>query len=387
MLKERISFQIVRVCFSFCPTLRHQVRLSFVTTPVPEQFSEGEYFVTAIIAASCVFPSGPTLELADVAHYLQFSLTHKHPQWTDKCQFPVKACYFPGIASAPLPEHFRQLIRQALTELTDTLPVLKQTPPARLGLLLPPLSRPGVTSELTAVAKEAVVESTGWNNCPVHILHSGRAAAITLLDKLTASPSQEGAFSVLLAVDSWLSPASLAWLEDENLLHNSHRLFNGHARANPYGRIPSEGAAALVLSSTISGDEAWCHIRGTGLAAEEVLYSDEGACLGRGLRQAALQALKNSKTTSLQYVMSDVNGEPYRADEFGFTLFALSEYTDPKPEEEMPVLASGDLGCASLLAHMALAAWRMRSSEQSGDTLLLSSSEDSQRGAVVLSKK
>ncbi|MEB4673277.1 hypothetical protein MXL54_00635 [Enterobacteriaceae bacterium G50] len=342
--------------------------------------------MTAIIAASCIFPSGPTLALADIAHRLQFSLIRKHPQWTDRCRYPIRACYFPEIASAPLTEHFRQLLREVLTELTASLPDLKQCRPAQVMLLLPPLNRPGIAPELTAIAEEAIAESTGWPHSLVYIRHGGRAEAVALLDTLAACPLPEGKFSVLLAVDSWLSPDTLAWLEDEGLLHNSHRRHNQHTQVNPYGRIPSEGAAALVLASAPTGHRPWCHIQGIGMATETVTYSDKGVCLGRGLRQAAVQALETAKITSLRHVVSDVNGEPYRADELGFALPVLNEYTDHVLTEEKPVVASGDLGCASLVTHMALAAWRMQASDQPGDTLLLSSSDDEVRGAVVLSK-
>ncbi|QMJ05009.1 hypothetical protein HVY04_18515 [Citrobacter freundii] len=341
--------------------------------------------MTAIIAAACTFPSGPSLALADIAHRLQFSLVRKHPKWTDRCRMPVRACHFPEIVSASLPERFQQLIRQVLAELTDTLPELKQTQPAQVGLLLPPLSRPGIAPDLAAVAEEVVVESTGWHNCPLHILHGGQAEAITLMERLVTSPLPEDAVSILLAVDSWLSPSSLKWLDDENLLHGAHRLHNRNARENPYGRVPSEGAAALALTSTAKRYRPWCHIHGTGTAIEDILYSDEGICLGKGLRQSALQALEMADTTSLRYVVSDINGEPYRADELGFTLLALSDYRERELVRETPVLASGDLGCASLLTHMALSAWRMHTSGGPGDTLLLSTSDDGHRGAIVIS--
>ncbi|ENC5693165.1 hypothetical protein ABKV11_004392 [Salmonella enterica] len=341
--------------------------------------------MTAVIAAACTFPSGPTLALADVAHTLQFSLTRKHPQWTDRCRMSIKACYFPEMASAPLDERFRLLIRQVLMELMDTFPGLRQTPPVQVGLLLPPLNRPGIDPALTRVAKEAVAESAGWHSCPVTVLHGGRAETVTLMNELAETLLPEGAVSVLLAVDSWLSPLTLKWLADENLLHGAHRLYNRNAWENPYGRVPSEGAAALVITSSSGKYTPWCHIRGTGQAVEDVRYSDKGICLGAGLREAAFRALETAKITSLHHVVSDVNGEPYRADELGFTLAALGEYTDDEMLRETPVLASGDLGCASLLTHMGLTAWRLHASEQPGETLLLSSSDDGQRGAVVMS--
>ncbi|EDU6368530.1 hypothetical protein CBZ99_003269 [Salmonella enterica subsp. houtenae serovar 40:z4,z24:-] len=246
-------------------------------------------------------------------------------------------------------------------------------------------NRPGIDPALTRVAKEAVAESTGWHSCPVTVLHGGRAETVTLIKKLAETPLPEGAVSVLLAVDSWLSPLTLKWLEDENLLHGAHRLYNRNTRENPYGRVPSEGAAALVVTSSSGKYTPWCHIRGTGQAVEDVRYSDKGICLGAGLREAAFRALETAKITSLHHVVSDANGEPYRADELGFTLAALGEYTDGESIRETPVLASGDLGCASLLTHMGLTAWRLHASEQPDDTLLLSSSDDGQRGAIVMS--
>lgn len=338
--------------------------------------------MTAIIAAACTYPSGPELALADIAHRLRFALISKHPLWTDRCQVSVKACYFPEIVSASLVERFQQLLRQILMELTKNLPEMKHIPPEHVGVLLPPLNRPGVTSILTTTVKETLLECTGWHSTPVHILHGGRAETIALMNSLP-----QGGTRVLLAVDSWLSPPSLMWLEDEHLLHGAHRLFQRNVRVNPYGRVPSEGAAALVIGSSTTERQPWCHIRGEGQATEAVLYSDTEVCLGTGLRQAALQALGSASTSTISHIVSDFNGESYRADELGFTLSALCNYTDNTLIRETPVLASGDLGCASLLAHMALTAWRMHSSEQSGDTLLLSSSDDGQRGAIVMSKQ
>lgn len=80
------------------------------------------------------------------------------------------------------------------------------------------------------------------------------------------------------------------WLDKQNLLHNALRRFRDYERPNPYGRVPSEGAAVLVLTSDLQSD-AWCVIRGAASAEEDVLYSDEGVCLGKGLIRAAQAAM------------------------------------------------------------------------------------------------
>lgn len=169
------------------------------------------------------------------------------------------------------------------------------------------------------------------------------------------------------------------------MLHGSQRYFQGTIHPNPYGRIPSEGAAALALTTGASDISPWCFIRGSGTANESVTYQDDGVCLGKGLIQAALEALNVARATSVANVISDVNGEPYRADELGFTLLRLSGDLDKDYQRETPVLASGDLGCVSLLAHIALVAWRMRNTALRTDALILSSSDDKRRGAVVVS--
>ena len=336
----------------------------------------------AIISAACTFPSGPTLPLANISQRLQFSLIRKHPQYVDQCGSPIKACYFPEIIHATTIKRFQQLARQVLTELVEYQPHLARIIPRRICLLLPPLDRPEITLELATAVRNTITEI--WNKSDICILHGGAAEIVTAIEVTEAD--QTNAVDILLAIDSWLPPLSLMWLEKQNLLHSSSQYFNGRPHPNPYGRIPSEGAAALALTGDTGNILPWCSILGTGEADEPTLYSTDDVCLGEGLTQAALQALNMARVTTLHNIISDVNGEPCRADELGFTLLRLGNALNRDYQQETPVLASGDLGCVNLLMHMALTAWRMQSLEQSGDTLLLSSSDDGQRGAVVMSK-
>ncbi|MGK7285189.1 hypothetical protein ACSPAB_03935 [Buttiauxella agrestis] len=83
-----------------------------------------------------------------------------------------------------------------------------------------------------------------------------------------------------------------------------------------------------------------------------------------------------------------MNGEPYRSDEYGFTVSRLHSIFCEDLKRITPVLASGDMGCASLLTHIAHIAWRLKNSaEFTAETsvLILSSSDDSQRSAIVMS--
>ncbi len=303
----------------------------------------------SIIAAACLFPSGPSLPLADIASRPQFSLIRKHPLCFDRCGSSIKASYFPEIVYE-LPEtRFRQLTLQVLSELLERQPALKTSIPHRVWLLLPALSRPGISSEVVSAVKDIIQEITTWNTSSIFIMHGGPAEISTVLETIAAdTPLKENVIEVLLAIDSWLPSPSLIWLDKQNLLHNALHRFRDYTCPNPYGKVPSEGAAALVLTSGIS-DKAWCVIRGTGNADEGILYSDEGVCLGKGLIRAAQEAMSVAGNPRLQSVISDINGEPYRADEMGFTLLKLSHFLAENSTRETPVMASGDLDSAGLL--------------------------------------
>lgn len=325
----------------------------------------------SIMSAACLFPSGPSLPLADIASRLQFSLVRKHPLYVDRCGERVKASYFPEIVHG-LPEvRFRELTRQVLSELLERQPELKTSTSHRVWVLLPSLTRPGMSQEAVSAVKDIIQEITAWDASGIYVLHGGPAEISTVLKTIAADKTKKYGVEVLLAIDSWLPAPSLMWLDEQNLLHNSLRQFRGRLYPNPYGRVPSEGAAALVLASDSQSD-AWCVIRGAGSADEAVLYSDEGVCLGKGLIRAAQEAMSAAGNPLLQSVISDVNGEPYRADEMGFTLLKLSNRLAEDSTRETPVLASGDLGSAGLLTHLALVAWQLRSSVRTGNVMILS---------------
>lgn len=84
----------------------------------------------------------------------------------------------------------------------------------------------------------------------------------------------------------------------------------------------------------------------------------------------------------------DLNGEPYRADQFGFTYQRIRRWLKPGVVRRVLALVTGDLGCASLITHLALSARELHGGT-SGDPdwhLILSSSDDVARGALVLTR-
>lgn len=80
-------------------------------------------------------------------------------------------------------------------------------------------------------------------------------------------------------------------------------------------------------------------------------------------------------TVPLTHLVTDMNGEPYRSDEYGFAVSRLNL-----------VLAAGDLVCASVITHAALSAWHLKHSPVNAreQHLIFSSSDDKRRCAMVL---
>jgi 3-oxoacyl-[acyl-carrier-protein] synthase-1 len=183
-----------------------------------------------------------------------------------------------------------------------------------------------------------------------------------------------------------VGPETLTWLESQDLLHGAKKIYEGSPRANPYGRLPGEGAAALVLSNR-RDLPAWSYITGMAVGEEPRTYDQPDPCVGQGLTAVAQQAIANAnqyKPFPVKHLSHDYNGEPYRADEYGFTALRLADQLDPEHTRHTPALVGGDLGAASVIIHTALAAWACWQRPDGADHLILASSDGPLRGALVL---
>jgi 3-oxoacyl-[acyl-carrier-protein] synthase I len=344
-----------------------------------------------IIAASCIFPSGPGMALAGTALAAKMPLNRKHPFYVDRCGDLVRASYFPEPKTFDI-ARWTALVNAALQDLRTQQPVPQTGEPKithySLWLVVPPATRSGVPDNLAEQLLAACAEGPFVFES-VHIVEGGHAAPVQALHSATlwlaAAPISHSRAAVVVAVDSWLHPNALDWLETQELLHNASKIYKGQARRNPYGFIPGEAAAAVMVSST---GPAWCSIIGAGATAEPVLRTDPRPCTGLGWTQAAQSALATlPEDCKISLIMSDLNGEPYRADQFGFTALRISERLIDNWERYTPALVTGDVGTATALVHVALSANILRQKDQGMPQqthLLLSSSDDSLRAAMVL---
>jgi 3-oxoacyl-[acyl-carrier-protein] synthase I len=357
----------------------------------------------------------------------------------------------------------RSALRElAVTLQAQQYPSAGQSAPidCAIWLVLPEASTPGVPSDVLQAIVQAVQApdlASYWRwQASGTLVRGGHAAGVLALQQAHAEVmSKPGKLAVVLAVDCPLNAAHLSWLEDHGLLHGANQVHQVKLRPNPYGRIPGEGAAAVALTGlpicqvqTSSVDQEaheasagtprtwsarlldevkqaaandashpyrpWAQILGVGTAQEPVTWTvtqtQSKPCLARGLTQAVFHALSQANEIArtaasailvpeITRISTDLNGEPYRGDELGFTVLRLAQQQASHRAlhdewvRDTPALASGDIGSASAIAHTALAAFSMRPGspdhrfrgiESPGCHLVLSSSDDPLRGAVLL---
>lgn len=340
-----------------------------------------------VVAAGCVFPSGPGIDLASAALATGMSLIRRHPFHLDCSGSAARVSLFaqPAVFDA---SRWIDLARAALVDLHRQLPAPLpndlQHARYKLYLTTPPADRVGVPADLAERLSQALAAGP-FQFHSVQCVTGGHAAAVRMVHRASQAAADHGHCAIVLAVDSWLHPDALWWLERKQLLHGAGHLYHSEIRRNPYGRIPSEAGAAVMVHGSVSG---WCRLQGIGLADEAIVRTDPRPCIGLGCTQAAQQALSGSSPEQkITHIVNDLNGEPYRADQFGFTCLRIASSLTDRWETITPALVSGDVGTATSVLQIALSANLLRRQAAAGvhpRHLLLSGSDDSQRAAVVM---
>ncbi|MEW5702962.1 MAG: beta-ketoacyl synthase N-terminal-like domain-containing protein [Candidatus Zixiibacteriota bacterium] len=309
-----------------------------------------------------------------------------HPYMIDKAGDPMvvaRALFVPEDLTAAnrLAHIAAEAAKEALAPFTGSGKRLQKLPTV-VGL---PPDRPGrngglegvftqrFQAELTEVAQLA----------PLRTLSSGHAAGIDALAQAWRM-IRSGDLDLCLVggVDSYHEPETLEWLDELEQLHSD---------ANKWGFIPGEGAGFVLLSSSQFAQQNKLEPLGYVLAAavtrEKNLIKTDTVCVGEGLSEAVAQVLQllPSQDRTVHQTICDMNGERYRADEFGYTLVRTNEhYADPG-EFVAPADCWGDVGAASAPLFIGLAVTAGRKGYAEGpNTLIWASSERGERGAALI---
>lgn len=254
-----------------------------------------------------------------------------------------------------------------------------------VAVALPP-ARPGdgsvaegstpAADVIRALCRERLAGRLG----PFQTFASGHAGGYQALDQARAWLREGAADAVVVAgVDSYLAPETLEWLESEDQLHGAGPLNNA------WGFIPGEAAGALLIGRA-AADGGWADLLAVGLGRESKLNKSGEVCIGDGLTQALRRALDEVAGEGLiDNVICDMNGEAYRADEYGFTGLRVRDRVRDPTDFVAPADCWGDVGAAGLPLHLLLAASACRKGHAKGPlSLLWGSSDGGERGAAVI---
>lgn len=185
--------------------------------------------------------------------------------------------------------------------------------------------------------------------------------------------------AIIGAVDSYLDELTLEWLQDMGRLKTDD---------NTKGFIPGEAAAFLVLENASSvqerGGRLLARLTGLGSASEAATIYDDKPSTGRGLAQALQTALRGQHTP-VALVVCDLNGERYRANEWGYAMPRAFANTGTPAMLWHPADCVGDSGSAAGALNLVFGALALaRRDAPAGCVLAWGSSDDQQRGAARL---
>jgi 3-oxoacyl-[acyl-carrier-protein] synthase-1 len=311
----------------------------------------------------------------------------EHPYMIDTAGEPMRVAMAPWLdIDCQGQERFEALLFPTLEQALEPIEV-SGDPDIRVALALGlPSIRPGLPLDLSGAIQVRLAKRYPGRFVAQAVLEVGHAAALLGL-QASLRKMAEGAFDacVVAGVESYLAPETLEWLERNDQLHGAGRLNNA------WGFIPGEGSgAALVVTERALLRlrlEPLGRVLSVGRGYEQNQIKTQTVCIGEGLTGAFREGLAGlppgAKVTD---VYCDLNGEPYRSDEFGFAVLRTSEMFESASDFQAPADCWGDLSAASSPLALVLSTIAARKAYANGPfAFLWASSETGERGAALLS--
>jgi 3-oxoacyl-[acyl-carrier-protein] synthase-1 len=311
----------------------------------------------------------------------------EHPFMIDTAGEPMRVARAPWLdVEVRGVDRFRQLLLPVIDEALEPVCGHVQRRTIRLGLALalPPF-RPGQPGQLAGDLHDAIAQQYPGLFSRISEFEVGHAAGHLCLDAALMESRAERIDACLVAgVDSYLAPETLEWVEECDQLHG------GGPLNNAWGFIPGEAAGAVLLAAAGHaqriGLTALGEVVSVGLGHETKLIKTDAVCIGEGLTQAfrnALGALTIDER--VHNVFCDLNGEKYRADEYGFAALRTKDRFRSVSDFIAPGDCWGDVGAAGVFLHTALAIICHRKRYGKGPlSLVCASSEAGERGAIII---
>jgi 3-oxoacyl-[acyl-carrier-protein] synthase-1 len=313
-----------------------------------------------------------------------------------------------GVVGHELPDVTRgfegraRLLRITQATLSDVLRQMPGTPPepkrTAFYLSLPDPARTVETPEgeapppqdpATALRRgeqlvHAAAKLVGWPGPPTvaFVSTSGHTGVAEALARATADLERGGVRTAIVGgVDSLLEERTLAWLEATGRLKTPRM---------PAGLPPGEAGALLVLRAAADdgGAVPAATIRALGMGTEPHPLGSGEPSHGTGLVDAftAVATTAGWDRATSAWVVSDHNGEPYRAHEWGHAVVRLLARWPAcaNPTLWYPAVSFGDTAGASGGVALCLAARAFVRGYAPGEHAIIASSADGPPRAAVL---
>jgi 3-oxoacyl-[acyl-carrier-protein] synthase-1 len=310
---------------------------------------------------------------------------NEHPFMLDKQSEPMIVCLDAGLpvtvtGSDRLLALALSAAREALTPLRER----RHTLPRLCLFLALPEERPGRDRRLEQTLGGRLVSMLSDEIVVSELVCHPRGHAGGLLCLEQALALIAGGRSDLClvgGVDSYLEAETLEWLDNLDQLHSLSTI---------WGFCPGEAAGFCLLASperaASLGLFPSLEILAAASAIEPNCIKTDTICLGRGLTQAFAKTLAILPgDRRVNHTICDMNGEPYRANEYGFTVLrSPNKFTD-EADFQTPADGWGDVGAASGPLFLVLDSFAARKRYRLGPlTLVWASSEKGLRAAALL---
>lgn len=337
----------------------------------------------AIIGLGVRCAVGLTAPAAAAAVRAGISAFREHAFMLDKTGEPMIVACEPTLDPALQgPERFTRLAEPALEE--AMAPLVGRNVKSLYAVVGTPGERPGLPAGIDDALGRAVAEMANpRTSAYTSTLANGHAAGLLAMrhgrDLLQAGRAQ---FCLAGGVDSYLTADSLEWMDEVGILKSS---------ANRNGFPPGEAAGFCLMTTGETAQEFNLPVLGWletfGSSREQSPIRTETICVGRGLSDAIGQATKPLRIPEerVDDTICDLNGEPYRSEEFAFTVLRTQLAFVSATQFVTPADCWGDVGAASgpLFASLALAA-AQRGYAKGPRTLIWASSDAGERAAAVI---
>ncbi|MDA8137276.1 MAG: hypothetical protein M0036_01380 [Desulfobacteraceae bacterium] len=219
----------------------------------------------------------------------------------------------------------------------------------------------------------------------IELLAQGRTGILQALMKADGDfKSRRFARCILLAVDAYLDGSTLGWLAEADRLKTEER---------ETGLMPGEAAAAVMVEPLSSAKSQGAKSLATichAVHAEEIApFLSDTPNHGKSLSTTIKAVLKHPNITApfKGDIIADLNGENWRAYEFGAAVSRLPREILGDYQLVLPCTSVGDTGAASTALQLVIGARALQRGYASSHFCLIAcSSLDGQVGAILLQK-